>query len=104
MTKKISSDILEEKILNPLVNQFNTENWRVKCQLIELLGSVINSSVFLTDKMTSLLISLTADKINAVREKATDLIVTIISQQSPQWCDNMMIPKLTKLRDSSNYI
>lgn len=84
----------------PLVSQFNTDNWRVKCQLITLLGNVISNATFLNDQLTTLLVSLTADRINAVREKALNLIVAVILQQSPQWCDSMFIPKLKKLRDS----
>ena len=67
MAKKLSSDIIEQKILAPLTNQFTTENWRTKCRMIDLLGNVINNSLFLNDKMTSMIVNLICDKINAVR-------------------------------------
>jgi len=35
--------------------------------MIELLGNVINNSLFLNDKMTTMIIGLVCDKINAVR-------------------------------------
>ncbi len=65
--KKFSPDIIEAKILTPLVNQLNTENWRVKCQLIELMAGFISNSLFLNDQLTTMLVSLAEDKISAVR-------------------------------------
>ncbi len=47
---------------------------------------------------------LVCDKINAVKEKAAELLINIISQQSPQWCDTTIIPKLAQLKESQNYI
>lgn len=67
MTKKLSSDTIEQKILGPLTSQFTTDNWRTKCRMIELLGNVINNSLFLNDKMTNMLMGLVCDRINAVR-------------------------------------
>lgn len=104
MSKKLSSDVIEQKILTPLATQFNTDNWKSKCRLIELLENVTGNSLFLNEKMVTMMVGLLCDRINAVREKATSLIVGIISQQSPQWCDNMIVPKLAVLKDSSNYI
>lgn len=72
--------------------------------MIDLLGNVINNSLFLNDKMTNMIISLVCDKINAVRDKATELLINIILQQSPQWCDMAIIPKLSQLKESQNYI
>lgn len=94
LTKKFTPDMVEDKILNPLFAQLNTEDWKIKCQLIDLLNVVVSNSVFLNDKLTNLLIRLVQDKISAVREKATQIIVNIICQQSPQWCDSMLIPKI----------
>lgn len=67
MAKKLSSDVIEQKILNPLASQFTTDNWRIKCRMIELLGNVINNLLFLNEKMTNMIFSLMCDKINAVR-------------------------------------
>ena len=72
--------------------------------MIDLLDNVINNSLFLNDKMTNMIISLVCDKINAVRDKATELLINIILQQSPQWCDMAIIPKLSQLKESQNYI
>ncbi len=96
--KKFPADLIEEKILTPLVIQLNTDNWKTKCQLIELLSGVISNSFFLNDKLTTMVVHLAQDKIHAVREKATQLIINIICQQSPQWCDSMLIPKIECLR------
>lgn len=72
--------------------------------MIDLLTGVISNSFFLNDQLTTTLVHLAEDKIGAVREKATKLIINIITQQSPQWCDSMLIPKLLWLKDSSSYI
>ena len=104
MAKKLSSEIMEQKIIGPLTSQFSTNNWRTKCRMIELLGNVINNSLFLNDKMTNMIMNLVCDKINAVKEKATELLINIIIQQSPQWCDTTIIPKLSQLKESQNYI
>jgi hypothetical protein len=62
------------------------------------MSNVITNSIFINDVLTKTLVELASDKINAVRQKAVSLIIKIINQQSPQWCDNMMIPKLTALK------
>jgi len=49
------------------MNQLTTDNWKVKCQIIELLTGVISNSFFLNDQLTTMLIHLAEDKINAVR-------------------------------------
>lgn len=67
LTKKFTSDMIEEKILTPLVTQLNTEDWKTKCQLIDLLNGVISNSFFLNDQLTTMLVHLAEDKINAVR-------------------------------------
>ena len=72
--------------------------------MIDLLTAVISNSFFLNDQLTTTLVHLAEDKIGAVREKATKLIINIITQQSPQWCDSMLIPKLLWLKDSPSYI
>lgn len=92
--KKFSPDMIEDKILTPLFIQLNTDDWKIKCQLIDLLTAVISNSLFLNDKLTTMLVHLVQDKIHAVREKASQLIINIICQQSPQWCDSMLIPKI----------
>lgn len=68
--KKISPEIIEDKILTPLFIQLNTDDWKIKCQLIDLLTSVISYSLFLNDKLTTILVHLVQDKIHAVRDKA----------------------------------
>ena len=98
MTKKLPSEAIEQKILGPLTNQLMTNNWRTKCKMIDLLGNVINNSLLLNEKMISMIVSLVCDKINAVRDKATELLISIILQQSPQWCDTAIIPKLSQLK------
>ena len=98
MAKKMPNETIEQKILGPLANQFTTDNWRTKCRMIDLLGNVINNSLFLNDKMTNMIVNLVCDKINAVRDKATELLINIILQQSPQWCDTAIIPMLSQLK------
>lgn len=31
LASKLNKDVLEEKIIKPLLQQLSTENWRVKC-------------------------------------------------------------------------
>jgi hypothetical protein len=49
------------------MNQLATDNWKAKCQMIELLTEVISNSFFLNDHLTTMLVHLAEDKINAVR-------------------------------------
>lgn len=72
--------------------------------MIDLLTAVTSNALFLNDKLTTMLVHLVQDKIHAVREKASQLIINIISQQSPQWCESMLIPKIESLKESSSYI
>jgi hypothetical protein len=68
------------------------------------LGNVVNSPIFLNEKMPNLLVGLLSDRISAVREKACSLIINIILQQPAQWSDNMLISKLSVLKENPNYI
>ncbi len=67
LTKKFSSEVIEQKILTPLVSQLSTDDWKAKCVLIDLLTGVISNSFFLNDQLTTTLVRLTEDKIGAVR-------------------------------------
>lgn len=48
--------------------------------------------------------SLTDDRIDAVRLKINELIILIINNNSKDWCDQWIMPKLTQMKENSNYI
>lgn len=48
--------------------------------------------------------SLTDDKIDAVRLKINELIILIINNNSKDWCDQWIMPKLSQMKENANYI
>lgn len=48
--------------------------------------------------------SLTDDRIDAVRLKINELIILIINNNSKDWCDQWIMPKLGQMKENSNYI
>ena len=49
-------------------------------------------------------INLTEDKIDAVRLRANELIVEIVSKNPKEWCDQNVIPKVFSSKENQNYI
>ncbi len=47
LATRMSKDILEEKIIKPLLQQLQTDNWRIKCQIIDILKTFIATPTFL---------------------------------------------------------
>jgi hypothetical protein len=104
LSARMSKEALEEKIIRPLLQQLTTDNWRIKCQIIEILKSFISSQSFLTEGVLKVFFSLTDDRIDAVRLKTNELIIETINKNSKEWCDQNIAPKLALMKDTSNYI
>lgn len=47
LATRMSKDILEDKIIKPLLQQLQTDNWRIKCQIIDILKTFITTPTFL---------------------------------------------------------
>lgn len=99
----MSRDVLDDKIIKPLLQQLGTDNWRIKCQILEVLKGVIQNPAFLSEGVLKVLFSLTDDKIDAVRLKINKLIIEIISKSSKEWCDQNVIPKIASMKENANY-
>jgi hypothetical protein len=63
-----------------------TDNWRNKCQIIEILRGFLVSQTYLTENVLKALFSLTEDKIDAVRLKINEFIIEIMAKNSKEWC------------------
>lgn len=50
LSTHISEKIFEENILKKITYNFNSGNWRLKCQSIDLIGKVIQNPSFLNEK------------------------------------------------------
>lgn len=104
LSAKMSKDLLEEKIVKPLLQQLQTDNWRIKCQIIDILKTFIISPVFLSEAVLKAMFSLTDDRIDAVRLKINELIILIINNNSKDWCDQWIMPKLSQMKENTSYI
>ena len=62
------------------------------------------NQAYLSDGVLKVFFGLTDDKIDAVRLKANELIVEIITKSSKEWCDQFVIPKISGMKDSLTYI
>ncbi len=69
LSTRINKDILDDKIIKPLLQQLLTDNWRIKCQIIDILKNFITNQSFLNENVLKVIFSLTDDKIDAVRLK-----------------------------------
>lgn len=85
LIKKMNKEIFEDKIFKPLLQQLTTDNWRVKCQIIDILKTFIYKEIYLTEAIIKVIFALTDDKIDAVRLKVNELIVEIINKNSKEW-------------------
>lgn len=82
LSTRMSKDVLDDKIIKPLLQQLLTDNWRIKCQIIDILKSFITSQSFLNEGVLKVIFSLTDDKIDAVRLKINELIIQIINNNT----------------------
>ena len=71
----MNKEVFQEKIFKPLLQQLATDNWRVKCQIIEILRTFIYKQIHLNEGVLKVIFGLTDDKIDAVRLKANELII-----------------------------
>jgi hypothetical protein len=89
----------EDSILKPLTSQFSTENWRVKVQTLDILGKIIMEqqiySPFIADTLTKEM----RNKIEAVRLKASNVIIKVIKKSPKEWCEAELLPLIIKIRE-----
>lgn len=104
LSTRMSKDLLDDKIIKPLLQQLLTDNWRIKCQIIDILKSFITNQSFLNEGVLKVIFSLTDDKIDAVRLKINELIIQIINNNSKEWCDQCVIPKISQMKENASYI
>jgi len=98
LSTRMTRELLEEKIIKPLLQQLGTDNWRNKCQIIEILRGFLVSQAYLTENALKVLFSLTDDKIDAVRLKVNQLIIDIVTKNSKEWCDQNVIPRIINMK------
>lgn len=104
LSTRMNKDILDDKIIKPLLQQLLTDNWRIKCQIIDILKSFIANQSFLNEGVLKMIFSLTDDRIDAVRLKINELIIQIINTNSKEWCDQYVIPRLSQMKENASYI
>jgi hypothetical protein len=100
----ISEQVFEENILKKITYNFNSDNWRMKCQAVDLISKILQNPSFLNDKAIAMIMELAHDKVDAVRKAVINLIVEVIRKQSKDWCDAQLIPHLAKMKDNKNYL
>ena len=91
-------------MIKPLLKQLSTENWRIKCQIIEILKSCVSQPGCLTENSMKVFFGLVDDRIDAVRLKANELLADIISGQPKDWVDQNVMPKLAGAKENANYL
>lgn len=104
LASKMSKEAFEDKIVKPLLQQLLTDNWRIKCQIIEVLKTFINTPTLLTEAMLKTVFALTDDKIDAVRVKTNELIIAMVNGSSKEWSDQHLMPRLSQMKENANYI
>lgn len=104
LSTKMNKEVLDDKIIKPLLQQLLTDNWRIKCQIIDILKTFIANQSFLNEGVLKVIFSLTDDKIDAVRLKINELIIQIINNNSKDWCDQCVIPKVSQMKENASYI
>ena len=48
LVSKMNKEILDEKIIKPLLQQLNTNNWRIKCEIINILKGFLVTQTYLS--------------------------------------------------------
>lgn len=87
-----------------MLQQLSTNNWRIKCEIIKILRTFLLDQTYLSQDVLKVFVSLTDDRIDAVRLNANKLIVEILSRNSKEWCEQHVIPKVFASRDNISYI
>jgi len=47
LASKIPKEVFDEKIIKPLLSQLNTDNWRVKCEILDILKGFLITQNYL---------------------------------------------------------
>jgi len=87
-----------------LLQQLTTDNWRVKCQIIEIIKGFIYKEAHLSENVLKVIFALTDDRIDAVRLKTNELIIEIINKNNKEWVDKNIIPRIMIAKDNASYI
>ena len=104
LASKMSKDALDEKIVKPLLQQLTTDNWRVKCEIITILKGFLANQTYLNENVIKMFISLTEDRIDAVRLKASEFIIEVVNKNSKEWCELNLLPKLFACKENQSYV
>lgn len=100
----MSKEAFEDKITKPLLAQLNTDNWRIKCEIIDILKTFLITQDYLTEPVLKVFVSLTDDRIDAVRLRANQLIIEVIKANSKEWSETHLLPKLFYMKENLSYI
>ena len=104
LTSKLTKEVLDEKIVKPLLQQLATENWRVKCELIEVLKRFLTHQTYLNESVLKVFISLADDRIDAVRLKANDFLIEVLAKNSKEWSEQHVVPRLFERKENASYV
>jgi hypothetical protein len=74
LLNSVPSQQLEETTLQCINQLFSSNNWRTKCQAIEIMSEFIKFPAFLNDNIVNIIVGWAFDKIDAVRVKAISLL------------------------------
>lgn len=94
LTTKITKEILDDKIVKPLLQQLATDNWRVKCEIIDVLKQFLTHQTFLNETVLKVFVALPDDRIDAVRLKANELLIEVLAKNSKEWCEQHVVARL----------
>ena len=104
LAARMSRELLEEKIIRPLLVQLGTDNWRNKCHIIEILRGFLVAQTYLNEGVLKVLFGLTDDRIDAVRLKANQLIIDIVAKNSKDWSEQYVVPKINAMKENASYL
>ena len=95
---------LEDVTLTCVNQLFTSASWRTKCQAVDIMKQLVKYPIFVNDRTISMIVSWIFDKVDAVRKKTLDLIELLFKENSPHWAETKLIPRLTPIQNSSNYL
>ena len=64
----------------------------------------MTSQTYLNESVLKVFVDLTEDRIDAVRVKANELLIEIVSKNPKEWCDQNVIPKVFGAKENLTYI
>lgn len=104
LAKKVNKEILDEKIVKPLLQQLTTSNWRAKCEIIDIMKGFLANQVYLNETVVKMFINLTEDRIDAVRLSASEFLVAVLNKNEKEWSEQNIIPKVFACKENQTYV